>query len=517
MKDRRIRNLLWIGLGLAVAAIPTIGFVGCTGQYTGTADTITGVTDDFLNSGRTLSYFDAIQVDPPSEDSAGPQYVVADDLDGDGLVDLVSAWNQSQPVQLHLQRRSAAGEIGFVTVILGGNIPVVSVAGLAIADFDADGALDIAVLVKETLQGGGGCLDSEQPDNASSSGLVLLYLGPTNVAQVEQSLAWKETPVEDSRLAGTIASTENPDSGGLTNMAIGDIDLDGDMDILTAWNTPCGNEDGDSHLIVVFANQGPGAVRDKTWVGAPIPNSAPIGSLINDIELGDIDGDGDLDVVATFPDAGSMNVRWFRNPVVDVVDDFHVSTGLWQVGTVGQIATQADSARITDIDGDGLLDVVVRSANGKLIQWLKGPGNQATTEPLPNLPWQVYTMSELRERTPQTLAVGDLNFDGQPEVIFSAGGGLALLDGDSAPSIYDQWIERLIIDDDPPGQPGNSPATTDPNVSPSAVAGQTIIQSILVVDLDGDGANDLIATLDRSGLSGISNDAIVWFRNTLTP
>ena len=35
-----------------------------------------------------------------------------------------------------------------------------------------------------------------------------------------------------------------------------------------------------------------------------------------------------------------------------------------------------------------------------------------------------------------------------------------------------------------------------------------------VEDLDCDGGNDLVVTLDRSGLSGLSNDAITWFRNT---
>ena len=49
------------------------------------------------------------------------------------------------------------------------------------------------------------------------------------------------------------------------------------------------------------------------------------------------------------------------------------------------------------------------------------------------------------------------------------------------------------------------------------VRGGTLINTILVVDLDGDGANDLVTTLDRDGLSGLSNDALAWFRNTRRP
>jgi hypothetical protein len=126
----------------------------------------------------------------------------------------------------------------------------------------------------------------------------------------------------------------------------------------------------------------------------------------------------------------------------------------------------------------------------------------------------VYTIAEFKERTPEALALGDLNFDGQVEILASAAGGLLFFDSQTAPSVYDQWIENLIVDDEPPGQPGDAPPTTDPNVTPTEVAGTTFINSILVVDLDGDGANDIVATFDRSGLSGLSNDALVWFRNT---
>ena len=58
--------------------------------------------------------------------------------------------------------------------------------------------------------------------------------------------------------------------------------------------------------------------------------------------------------------------------------------------------------------------------------------------------------------------------------------------------MFDQWIAQLIVDD----------------------VETTFINSILVVDLDDDGPNDILATFDRTGLSGLSNDALVWFRNT---
>jgi hypothetical protein len=332
-------------------------------------------------------------------------------------------------------------------------------------------------------------------------------MGPADPADAAVPLAWEEVPMEASRLAGRGGGTL-PEVGGYTGMAVGDIDGDGDLDIVAAWNSDCG---GGTSEVVVFTNQGAGAVRDGNWTAAGVPNNAPVGSMVKDVALGDVDSDGDLDIVATFPDSASMNVRWFRNPDIDIPDDFHFTSAQWQVGAIGQIATAADVLRVADLDDDGLLDVIVRSSSGRVIQWFKGPGMQATTSPLPSLPWRVYTLAEFRERTPVGLAVGDINDDGETEVVVSAGGALLWLDPDAAATLYDQWGERMIVDDNPGDTP---PPTTDPNVDPAALIGETLINSIRIVDLDGDGALDIVATFDRSGLSGLTNDALVWFQST---
>lgn len=526
------------GLALIVATLGCLagglGLHGCSSDYSSL-----GSGSDFLDTGRTASFFQAVQVDPRSEDSSGPQFVRTEDLNDDGLLDLVTAWNQNQPVQIHIQRRSASGR-SFETVTLAGNVPVVRVSGLSVADFDGDDRPDVAVLVKQSGLDGPQCLEGGDVPDGAYAGIILVYLAPTDPDQVTQPLAWRETGIGSSLLAGAPDSRHAgpPEEEGYTSMAAGDMDQDGDVDLVVAWIPAC-----DPFLpeVLLFINQGAGAVRDGTWTAARIPDAFPKIPLLIDepgevppvriksVALGDFDQDGDLDIVAAYPDAGSLNVRWYRNPVRDTSDDAHFSDGQWQVGAVGQVSPKsgfedlggADHVQVADIDVDGREDVMVRSTGGGVIQWLRCP-ESPTSLTLPtvggtirHIPWQVYTLAEFTNRPPHAMALGDVNLDGRIDLIASAGGAMMWFGINVGDSVYDQWRERLIVDDDPSDVSSSSAPITDPAAGAGESAAGTFINAVLVADMDGDGDRDVVGTLDRSGLSGLASDALVWFRNTL--
>ncbi|MEE9296585.1 MAG: VCBS repeat-containing protein [Phycisphaerae bacterium] len=455
--------------------------------------------------------FTAIQVDPRNEDSSGPAFVTSGDVDGDGMLDLATAWNESKPLQIHFQRRVNAGTpsetITFETVTLAGDFPITIVSGLEIADMDGDGRNDIVAMIKDNgtfarCRLTGEILEAQD----APSGVIIIFFGPDDAANATNALAWEQVPLSQTETAGASpADPSNPEAGGFTSMALADIDGQDGLDIVVAFNA--NDCEGGGNRVEYYVNPGPDTARQSNaWAAIPIDLDAP---PIKWVATADIDRDGDVDIVSTYPTARGQRLRWHRNPTIDVPDFFHISDGTWQRGTVGQIEPGIDVIAMGDIDNDGIADVVARSTAGQLIVWFKGPQNP-TTDPIRGLPWQVFTIAEFNTSAPRALKVADLDGDGQLEVVASAAGALVALAPFPSSTVFEQWDETLIIDD----EGAATPALTDPNVDPSEVAAPgTIINGIEIVDLDGDGLVDIIGTLDRRGRSGVTNDAVIWFRN----
>ena len=57
--------------------------------------------------------------------------------------------------------------------------------------------------------------------------------------------------------------------------------------------------------------------------------------------------------------------------------------------------------------------------------------------------------------------------------------------------------------------------TTDDPTDVDFLDDGTLLNNLLVVDVDGDGVNDILATFDRRVEGGLYDDTIIWFKNTL--
>ena len=165
------------------------------------------------------------------------------------------------------------------------------------------------------------------------------------------------------------------------------------------------------------------------------------------LDCGDIDGDGDLDVVFSFDvDSVDMGYEVFLND----------GTGQLAPASVTKISQTIKGLRLVDLDGDHNLDLV--TANGPAIKLRRGAGN-ATFGP-----------AELVYHTPSGDAtqvdVADLTGDGLPDVIVFEGGVVSLLPGHGDGTVL-------------------APVTLA-NVAP------LIAYGVRTADLDGNGVTDVV-------------------------
>lgn len=224
---------------------------------------------------------------------------------------------------------------------------------------------------------------------------VYVYLGDGKggwqlaTAKLQPEIVRKNTDPEGNKFAGTEV------------VAVGDINGDGFLDIVAA-----ASDDGG---FAVYLGDGTGKNWKEVDAGLPNPNrrepaSGQEGGWAMDVQLVDINGDGNLDVVASYYSGPRV---WLGDGKGRFEDR---SNGLMKTSLAGIYRRLA----IGDIDGDGRLDLAVsNSINGAEAYLQRADGS-----------WQgpIDMMPELKGGA-EAVALGDLNGDGKLDVVI--GGSLA--------------------------------------------------------------------------------------------
>jgi len=256
----------------------------------------TSYSEVFLNDGSGSLVGSDIQLSP-----SNVRGIDAGDLNGDGLDDLVMG-NDLSGASVYLNNGDGSFTQTQYTDISTGSVFVSNGWDVALADFDGDGDLDAYMADWSNL-------DSVWFNNGSGT------LGL------------------ESYVAGSTYRSRAVDAG--------DLDGDGNIDVVVG-NSP----NGGSAPNDVLLNNGDGTFYNAGSFG---------NDQTYDIDLADVDGDGDLDVYLS--NYQQPNTLWLNDGSGKFTDS-------------GQAIGSGLDAEFGDLNGDGHVDLFVTSITGQNSVWL---------------------------------------------------------------------------------------------------------------------------------------------------
>ena len=353
-------------------------------------------TGTFTDSGQTLG-------------TGNSQALATGDVDKDGTLDLVVA-NNGQANKLWTN--DGTGAFTDAAQDMGNN----NTLDIALADVDKDGDLDVI---------------------SANNG--------------QANLIW----LNDNATPGTFTNSGQAlnSTGNTTAIAVGDVDKDGDLDIVSANN-------GQANRVWLNSNVTPGTYTDSLQLLGSENTTA--------IALHDVNLDGNLDIIEG--NNGQSNRIWFNNGLGVFIDSGQ---------TLGNSPTTSIS--LYDIDSDGKLDIVEGIDGQANVVWVNN-GIGVFTD----------SLQRLGNNNTQSLVISDIDKDGDGDFV----------EANNTSAANTVWLNSLF------GTWGEANFTQT-----NAVVGSALTtRSVALGDLNNDGYLDLIAgNRNNDNLTGESNQ--IFFNN----
>jgi hypothetical protein len=378
------------------------------------------------------------------------------DINRDGLVDVVSGWEQSGDLMLYFNPgpKLVRDEIAWTQVDISGGVPIKGIEDAAFADLDLDG-FDDAII--SSIEG-----------NTQSLGIHWL-----EGDDMKNPNHWRGVNLAPEELAGYMkARVAQIDGVGGADIVAGTKAMDGAPAGIYWFKAPEGTHPDNVHQWQRF------------YVG-------PVDYKTVTLELRDMDGDSLVDIVA----AGRNGVHWFKNPGQQALGD-NPADAVWERITITETGSEFT---FCDHVIDSMEDIVVATSSnsGMVAKWLKRQDASGRA-------WEEYAITSDRLRADDSyvrkfvlkgVKCGYVDGDDSIDLVFTGSGdghGVFLMSPRTTISSEVTW--NLI------------------NLTP--YANLMKFDNLKLVDLDGDGDLDVVTTEEGEGIF-TSGKGVLWLENPL--
>ncbi|NLS97998.1 MAG: VCBS repeat-containing protein [Planctomycetaceae bacterium] len=375
------------------------------------------------------------------DSSRGADGVRLLDFNGDGLVDIVTGWEEGGVTRLCLHPGHEKARFRWPAVNVGRTPDVEDATPV---DLDGDGAVDVV-----------SCCEGDTKT-------VFVHWGPKDRDRILDPEAWVSEPMPESKER-------------MMWMFCVPMQVDGKhgVDLVAA------GKGGRAAVGWFEAPEEPRNLADWRWHAMD-----SVGWTMS-IELRDMDGDSDSDVLLSDRKKSQRGVRWLENP-----GPGPEQTGPWKNHDLGGRDREVMFLAVGDLDGDGAEDIVCAAADGPILFLHRNDVDRSWT------PYDIAMPGGFG--TGKGVAVGDLDQNGRAELLFSCERADGSLSG----------LGRLVFAGFPQG-----PSYTLDNVSgPEGIK----YDRLELVDVDGDGDLDLCGCEEQQPVDGRPGGlGVFWYENRL--
>lgn len=309
------------------------------------------------------------------------------DVNGDGLPDIATGWEEGGAVAVYLNPGPRKSTQRWPTVTVGS---VRGVEDAVFADLDNDGAIDVV-----------SCAEGKQ-------NTVYVHWAPKSKSQYLQGSAWK--------------SEVFPTSAGRRWMFALPMDINGDgrMDLVVGSKN--------RNAMVGWLENPSNARQTSDW---KLHELAPA-SWIMSLRSVDVDGDGDLDIVYSDRFGTQPGLFWLENP--------NQASQKWTRRLIGGKGQQVMFLGLGDLSGKGAQNVICPTLTGDLIYCVRRQSGDWMEKQIP-LPFGL--------KAGKAAAIADVNMDGRPDLVTTseaqreADDMVAVAWKENTPS---GWVDHAISD-----------------------------------------------------------------------